>query len=636
MKKLLILTLSIAGLSANAQNKVMTKELLWELGRVNPVGLSADGKSLFYAVGTPNMAENKINSKYYQVSIDGKKFKELESLDGLVTDKNVSPDGKFKLSDEAVKVNKVLGKDYYPTMEKSDVYVYDGLDYRHWDTYNDGTFNHVFITNLENNEKIDVLENEAFNSPQKPFGGDQDYVWSPDGKSVIYVSKKLIGTEYATSTNTDLYEYNLETKQTTNLTPNNKGYDTHPQFSPNGELSWLQMKTDGYEADKNDIIVRYMGADMNLTANWDGTVDSFVWSVDGEEIYFTAAVDGTIQLFEVNFPGRKRIAPTVKQITNGNFDVTSIVGFSGNKVIVTRTDFNTATEVYSYDLKSKKWNQITHVNDAAYKNIAKVKVEKRYVTTTDGKKMLVWVALPPNFDPNKKYPTLLYCQGGPQSALTQFYSFRWNIQLMASEGYIVVMPNRRGMPGHGVEWNEAISKDWGGQVMQDYLTAIDEVAKESYVDKDKLGAIGASYGGYSVYYLAGIHDNRFKSFISHCGVFNLESMYGTTEEVFFNNWDAGGAYWDKNNEAAMKTYKEFNPKNNVANWNTPILIFHGGNDFRVPIGQGQEAFQAAQLQGIKSRFVYLPEENHWVLKPQNAQVWQGEFFRWLDETLKQN
>lgn len=636
MKKLLILTLSIAGLSVSAQNKVMTKELLWELGRVNPVGLSSDGKSLFYAVGTPNMAENKIKSKYYQVTIDGKKIKELESLDGLVTDKNISPNGKFKISDQTVKINKVLGKDYYPTMEKADVYVYDALDYRHWDTYNDGTFNHVFITNLENNEAIDILENEAFNSPQKPFGGEEDYVWSPDGKSVIYVSKKLIGTAYATSTNTDLYEYNLETKQTTNLTPNNKGYDTHPQFSPNGELSWLQMKADGYEADKNDIIVRYMGADMNLTANWDGTVDSFVWNANGEEIYFTAAVDGTIQLFEVNFPGKKRIAPTVKQVTNGNFDVTGIVGFSGNKVIVTRTDFNTATEVYSYDLKSKKWNQITHVNDAIYKDIAKVKIQKRYVTTTDGKKMLVWVALPPNFDPNKKYPTLLYCQGGPQSALTQFYSFRWNIQLMASEGYIVVMPNRRGMPGHGVEWNEAISKDWGGQVMQDYLTAIDEVAKESYVDNDKLGAIGASYGGYSVYYLAGIHENRFKSFIAHCGVFNLESMYGTTEEVFFNNWDAGGAYWDKDNEAAQKTYKDFNPKNNVANWNTPILIFHGGVDFRVPIGQGQEAFQAAQLQGIKSRFVYLPEENHWVLKPQNAQVWQGEFFRWLDETLKQN
>lgn len=633
MKKLLVLTLSIVALSGNAQNKVMTKELLWELGRVNPIGLSADGKHLFYAVGTPVMSENKINSKYYRVTIDGSRIKDLETVEGLLSDRNISPDGKYKLSHEAVKINKVLGKDYYPEMEASNAYVFDGLDYRHWDTYNDGTFNHVFVTNIENNEKIDLLDKQPFDSPQKPFGGEEDYVWSPNSKSVIYVSKKKEGTAYATSTNTDLYEYNLETKETVNLTESNKGYDTNPSFSPNGELTWLQMKRDGYEADKNDIVVRFNGIDMNLTAAWDGTVNSYVWSKEGDKIYFTAATDGTIQLFEVNFPGKKRIAVTVKQITNGAFDVTGIVGFSDNKIIVTRTDFNTATEIYSYDLKSKKWLQITKVNDAKYKSIAKGKVEKRYVTTTDGKKMLVWVALPPNFDANKKYPTLLYCQGGPQSPLTQFYSFRWNIQLMAAEGYIVVMPNRRGMPGHGVEWNEAISKDWGGQVMDDYLTAIDEVAKEKYVDNDRLGAIGASYGGYSVYYLAGIHDNRFKTLISHCGVFNLESMYGTTEEVFFTNWDAGGAYWEKENAVAQNTYANFNPKNLVDKWNTPILIFHGGNDFRVPIGQGQEAFQAAQLQGIKSRFVYLPEENHWVIKPQNAQVWQGEFFRWLKETL---
>ncbi len=446
--------------------------------------------------------------------------------------------------------------------------------------------------------------------------------------------KKKAGTAYATSTNTDLYEYNLDTKQTVNLTEKNLGYDTHPTFSPNGDLTWLQMKNDGYEADKNDIIVRHKGIDINLTAAWDGTVNSYVWSNDGKKVYFIAPINGTTQLFEVNFPGVTRIAVTVKQITDGDFDVTGIVGFSNNKVIVTRTDFNTATEVFSYDLKSKKFTQITHVNDAAYSKIAKSKFQKKWVTTTDGKKMLVYVILPPNFDPNKKYPTLLYCQGGPQSPLTQFYSFRWNFQLMAAEGYVIVAPNRRGMPGFGVEWNEAISKDWGGLVMDDYLTAIDEVSKEPYVDKNRLGAIGASYGGYSVYYLAGIHQNRFKSFIAHCGVFNLHSMYGTTEETFFPNWDAGGAYWDaETNKDVAKTYYQHNPILLVKNWNTPILIFHGGKDYRVPIGQGQEAFAAAQLQGIKSRFVYLPDENHWVLQPQNALVWQTEFFKWLKETL---
>lgn len=634
MKRILLATLSVIATTATAQDKVMTKELLWQLGRVSPVGITEKGDYLIYKVGTPNVENNSIDYKTYQVTLDGKRIKELEKTDGLFKDRNLSPDGKYKLSAEEVKVNNVLGKDRYPNLTEANVYVYDALDYRHWDKDNDGSFSHVFVTNLETNEKIDILQDEPYYSPQAPFGGNEDYIWHPSGKSVIYVSKKKFGTEYATSTNTDLYEYHLETKQTVNLTENNPGYDTNPTFSPNGDLTWLQMKRDGYEADKNDIIVRHKGMDINLTAAWDGTVASYLWSEDGKKVYFTAAVDGTMQLFEVNFPGLSRIAVTVKQITNGDFDVTGMVGFSGNKILLTRTDFNTATEVYSFDLKSKKWLQITHVNDTAYSKIAKSKYQKRWVTTTDGKKMLVWVILPPNFDPNKKYPTLLYCQGGPQSPLTQFYSFRWNFQLMAAEGYIIVAPNRRGMPGHGVEWNEAISKDWGGKVMEDYLTAIDALAKEPYVDADRLGAVGASYGGYSVYYLAGIHQNRFKTFISHCGVFNLHSMYGTTEETFFPNWDAGGAYWDADqNEVIAKTYYQHNPILLVKNWNTPMLIFHGGKDYRVPIGQGQEAFAAAQLQGIKSRFVFLPDENHWVLKPQNALVWQAEFFNWLKETL---
>ncbi len=614
--------------------EVMTKELLWELGRVSPVAVTKDGKNLIYKVGRTIMETNKINSKIYQIPLAGGAAVEITDYKTVVADKNIAPDGKKRLFDKAVKVNKVLGKDLYPKMQQSDVYVFDALDYRHWDTWNDGTHNHVFIADVDQPEKaVDLMEGEPYDAPQKPFGGDEDYIWSPDGKKVIYVSKKKFGTDYAMSTNTDLYEYDLETKQTKNLTEANKGYDTHPTFSPAGDLTWLQMKNDGYEADKNDIIVRFKGMDMNLTAQWDGTVDSYQWAPDGKKIYFIAAVDGTVQLFEVNFPGMTRIAITVRQVTDGNFDVTGIVGFAEGKIVLTRTDFNHATEIYAYDLKKSSWNQVTKVNNDVYAKVAMSKSEKRYVTTADGKKMLVWVVYPPNFDPNKKYPTLLYCQGGPQSALTQFYSFRWNFQLMAAEGYIVVAPNRRGMPGHGVAWNEAISKDWGGKPMQDYLDAIDEVSKEKYVDKSRLGAVGASYGGYSIFYLAGIHNNRFKTFISHCGVFNLESMYGTTEEVFFPTWDTGGAYWEKDNADAQKAMTEFNPIKNVSKWNTPILVIQGGKDYRVPVGQGQEAFQAAQLQGIKSRFVYFPEENHWVTKPQNAQVWQGEFFRWLKETL---
>jgi len=634
MKKLFFIILSTMSIAASAQ-QVLSPELLWKLGRITPFGISKDGKMVVYKVSIPNMEANKSDSKFYTIPVIGGTPTEVKDTANLLADKNISPNGNFVLSSQEVKTEKVLGKDYYPTLEKSDVQIYNGLDYRHWDTWNNGTHNHVFYAeNKKDATPIDIMKGENYDAPQKPFGGDEDYIWSPDSKSIIYVCKKKEGTAYAISTNTNLYEYNLETKSTRNLTESNLGYDTHPAFSPTGNLTWLQMKRDGYEADKNDIIVRVNDKFyQNLTASYDGTVESFKWSKDGKKVYFISPVDGTQQLFEVNFPGMTKMAITVKQITSGDFDVHDIVEITGDTAILSRTDMNHALEIYSYNLKKNTWTQLTKVNSETYASLSLPKYERRYVTTTDGKKMLVWVILPPNFDATKKYPTLLYCQGGPQSPLTQFYSFRWNFSLMASQGYIVVAPNRRGMYGHGQEWNEQISKDWGGQVMDDYLSAIDDVAKESYVDKSRLGCVGASYGGYSVFYLAGIHNNRFKTFIAHDGVFNTQSMFGTTEEVFFNNWDFGGAYWEKDNAIAQKTYTKFNPINFVDKWNTPILIYQGGTDFRVPIGQAQEAFQAAQLRGIKSKFIYFPEENHWVLKPQNAMVWQSEFYKWLKETL---
>ena len=633
MKKIVFITLIMMSLIATAQN-TMSPELLWKLGRVTALGISKDGKNIVYKVTTPSIEENKSDSKFYTIPINGGFSTEVKDTKGLLKVKNSSPDGKYVVYDEEVKIDKVHGKDFYPELEKSNVQIYNGLDYRHWDKWNEGKFNHVFYKeNKEGAVGIDILKDENFDSPQKPFGGDEDYIWSPDSKSILYVCKKKSGTAYAISTNTDIYEYNLETGKTTNRTEGNLGYDTNPAFSPTGNLTWLQMKRDGYEADKNDIIVSFKGMNINLTANWDGTVESFLWSPDGKKVYFQAPIDGTLQLFEVDFPGLTKKLPVVTQLTNGDFDVSGLVGFSGENIILTRTDMNHAAEIYSFDLMKKTWLQLTKINDEVYSKLSMSKTERRYVTTTDGKKMLVWVVLPPNFDASKKYPTLLYCQGGPQSALTQFYSFRWNLSLVAAQGYIVVAPNRRGMPGHGVAWNEQISKDWGGQVMDDYLSAIDDVAEENYVDKSRLGCVGASYGGYSAFYLAGIHNNRFKTFIAHDGVFNTQSMFGTTEEVFFNYWDFGGAYWEKDNAVAQKTYTTFNPINYVDKWNTPILIIQGGNDFRVPIGQSQEAFQAAQMRGIKSRLVYFPEENHWVLKPQNAMVWQREFFKWLKETL---
>ena len=614
--------------------KTMTPELLWQVKRVSPIGITDDGETLFYKVTVPNIAENSFDIKYYKVPVTGGKPIEItKDEEATVANKNLSPDGKYLLMHRPVQTKDITGKDLYSDLPKSDAYVFSSLDYRHWDKWNDGSYNHVFYKNMETGNEIDIMPEEPYYSPQAPFGGDEDYIWDTTGENIYYVSKKVTGTEYAISTNTDIYQFHLASGQTENITSENKGYDTNPAFSENGDLAWLQMKTAGYEADKNDIVVLQDGIKQNLTAHWDGTVYSFLWANNGKDIYFTAPVEGTVQLFKVDHPGKTKKMPVVEQLSKGQFDVTGIVGETNGKLIVSRTDMNQASEIFSFDLKKKTFTQLTEVNTEFYGKLDLPKVEKRMVTTKDGKKMLVWVILPPNFDKNKKYPTLLYAQGGPQSALSQFYSYRWNFQLMASQGYIIVAPNRRGMPGHGVEWNEAISGDWGGGAMQDYLDAIDHISKEPYVDKDRLGAIGASFGGYSVFWLAGNHDGRFKTFISHNGVFDNRSMYGTTEELFFVNHDMGGPYWEKNNKIAQKTFNEFNPINYVDKWDTSILIFQSGKDYRVPIEQGLQAFQAAQLQGVKSKLVYFPDENHWVLKPQNALVWQRQFFDWLKETL---
>ena len=640
MKKILLLVFFIPLFafpqnSESAAKGIMTPELLWKLGRVNGLGISKDGQYVVYSVSTPDLESNKSKTKTYMMPVTGGTATEISNADSLLNSKNLSPDGKYMLSDKEVKEKKIFGSDYYPDLSKSNAYVFDNLDQRHWDQWEDGKFNHVFVTPAgKPDDGKDIMTGEPYDCPQKPFGGDEDYVWNPDSKHVVYVTKKKFGKDYALSTNTDLYEYDITTGTTKDLTEGRMGYDINPSFSSNGTLAWLSMRTDGYESDKQDLVVSTGMGVVNLTKQRDDLhVEGFRWSDDGKNIFFWAATNGTLQLFEVDYTGATQKLPDIRQITKGDFDIDGIVGQKGNVLIVSRTDMNHAVELYSVDIGNGNMKQLTYVNDSIYNSIGKCKTERRWVTTTDNKKMLVWVIYPPDFDPNKKYPTLLYCQGGPQVALTQFYSYRWNFQLMASQGYIVVAPNRRGMPGHGTKWNEQISKDWGGQVMKDYLSAIDDVSKEKFVDKDRLGCVGASYGGYSVYMLAGIHNNRFKTFIAHDGVFDLKSWYGTTEELWFANWDIGGPYWDKKNAAAQKSYSQFSPSNYVDKWNTPIMIIQGGKDYRVPIEQGMQAFQAAQLRGIKSKLLYLPDENHWVLSAQNALVWQHEFFKWLDETL---
>jgi len=626
MKKIIgMIPLLLVVISLSAQN--LTPEMLAEIGKVSAVGITKDGKSVIYKVRQYNIGENEGVAQLYIIPIEGGEPKKIDETGDLVADKNLSPDGKSELISKEVKIEKVFGIDYYPELGESEMMIYDDLNYRHWDVWEDGKYSHVIIKNGDT--ELDLMNDQPYDCPQKPFGGDEDYIWGPEGKTVLYVTKQTKGKDYAVSTNTDIFEYNIVTKETKNLTEGMMGYDVAPAYSSTGTLAWLSMKRDGYESDKNDIIILNGSEKVNLTKDWDGTVSGFIWSKDGATIYFTASTAGTKQVYQVNFDNN---VAEVQQITRGQFDIRSIVGQSGNKLVVNRTDMNHANELFTVDLKIRALTRLTNVNKDFYSKIGMSKVERRIIKTADEQAMLVWVIYPPNFDASKKYPTLLYCQGGPQSALSQFYSSRWNFQLMAANGYIVVAPNRRGMPGHGVKWNEAISGDYGGMPMQDYLTAIDEVAKEPFVDNDRLGCIGASFGGYSVFQLAGTHEKRFKTFISHDGIFNWRSMYGTTEEMFFVNWDLGGNYWELN-ENSKKAYNEFSPVTHVNNWDTPILIIQGGKDYRVPIGQGLEAFNAAQLKGIKSRLLYFPNENHWVLQSQNSLIWQREFYRWLKETL---
>lgn len=673
------MTLSAVAMATTAiAQQPLTPEKLWELGRLSPETLTPDGKYVIYGVSEFDLEANKSERNLFMVSVTGGAATQLTTKAGseqiVHIDENtqafiylqggklyrqalsggdaqqltpdeislqnvrISPDGKHILFTKAVPIRKIHSTDRHADLPESNAYVYDQLHYRHWDSWTDGKFHHVHYAPFDGNqlgEAIDIMEGEPYHSPQQPFGGKEDVIWSPDGKRILYVSKKKYGTEYALSTNSDIYQYDLETGRTTNLTVGMEGYDTNPAYSPDGQrLAWLSMKEDGYEADKNDIVVfdKRTSQRHNLTKDWDGTVNEFMWAQNSRTVWFTAAVRGTIQLFQIDLASnlQQQGASAIRQISNGDHDITGIVGQSGQDLVVTLTTLNRAAELYRFDTETGSLAKISQVNDAHYQQIASSTVVPRVTKASDGKDLFSWIVYPPDFDPAKKYPTLLYCQGGPQSALTQFYSFRWNLQLIAAQGYIVVAPNRRGMPGHGVSWNEQISGDWGGQPIRDYLSAIDDLAGEPYVDSDRLGAIGASFGGYSVFMLAGVHEGRFKTFISHNGLFDMRSWYGTTEELFFANKDLGGPYWDEKNK---KTYQHFNPINFVNQWDTPIMVIQGGRDYRVSIEQGLEAYQAAQLKGIKSRLLYLPDENHWVLSAQNALVWQREFFKWLEETL---
>lgn len=698
-------TTNIGKSDITVENKLMTPEALWAMGRIATATASPDGKQIAYQVGYYSVKENKghqvlclidANGKnnrqlttaatsetdpawieqgqriayisegeIWAMNADGSGRKQLSESGGSIEGFKFSPDGKKVILIKSIPYNDIIKKNPDDLPLATGRLATD-LMYRHWDHYVE-SIQHPFVADVTGNgitEGEDIMKGEPYECPMAPFGGIEQLNWSPDSRLIAYTCRKKMGLAYAISTDSDIYLYDTETKTTTNLCKpagykpvavdptrsmkgqavnseenlkNNPGYDTNPQFSPDGKyIAWQSMARDGYEADRNRLCVynRATGEKTYVTESFDSNVDAFCWHSDSQTLSFTGVWHGCVNVYQTNLKGE------VRQVTNDWADYVALSPANdGKKLLAIRQSMSEPSDIFivnpGKEPKKTKVEQVTFENKHILNQIATGKVQQRWVKTTDGKNMLCWIVLPANFDPNKKYPTLLFCEGGPQSPVSQFWSYRWNMQIMAANGYVVVAPNRRGLPGFGSEWNEQVSGDWTGQCMNDYLSAIDDAAQNlPFVDKDRLGAVGASFGGFSVYYLAGHHNKRFKCFISHDGAFNLESMYTDTEEAWFSNWEYEDAYWNKPLSAEAKKTYDNSPHKFVDKWDTPILCIHGEKDYRINYNQGMGAFNAARMRGIPAELLIFPDENHWVLKPQNGILWQRTFFNWLDRWLK--
>lgn len=653
----------------------MTPEALWAFGRMGDAQVSPDGEKILYGVtyySVPDNASNRelfvmnadgsdarqithsAKSEYaakwfdggrkiaflcaesgstqiWTMNADGSDRRQVSDIEGGVNDFLISPDEAMLLYIADVKYGETV-QDKYPDLDKASGRIVTDLMYKHWDEWVDNV-PHPFLANFADGTvgaAFDLLDGEPYECPMKPFGGVEQIAFSPDSKTIAYTCRKKTGLEYAVSTNSDIYLYDIASGETRNLTEGMMGYDINPAFSPDGKwLAWESMERDGYESDKNRLFVMNLetGERTDLSANWDQSCATLVWDKLGENIYLTSCQHGTTQIYKANVAQRR-----FAQITEGTHDY-EWIGVTADGLVGMRHSMSAPNELYAIDEATGAQTQITFENKPLLDQIEMGRVEPRWMTTTDRKQMLVWIIYPPHFDASKKYPTLLYCEGGPQSPVSQFWSYRWNFQMMAANGYIIVAPNRRGLYGFGQEWLEEISGDYGGQCMKDYLTAIDTFCKEPFVDTDHLGCVGASFGGFSVYWLAGHHDGRFKAFIAHDGIFNMQQQYLETEEMWFANWDMGGAYWDWNNATAQRTFAN-SPHLFVDKWDAPILCIHGEKDYRILASQGMSAFNAAKLRGVPAELLIFPDENHWVLQPQNGILWQRTFFEWLDKWLK--
>jgi len=697
---------------------LMTPEALWAMGRISGYAASPDGKQIVYQVGYYSVKANKsrqvlciMNSdgtgqrqlstsqksesdatwlnaetiaflsggEIWTMKADGSNRQQVSKTDGQVEGFLFSPDRQKVIILKSIPFHEII-KENPSDLPKATGRLVTDLMYRHWDHYVE-SIQHPFVSSVTDgfsigSEMVDILEGEPYECPMEPFGGIEQLAWSPDSKTIAYTCRKKTGLAYSISTDSDIYLYNVGTRETTNLCKpanyvepkidpttsmkyqavnakenlvNNVGYDQNPKFSPDGRyVAWLSMERDGYEADRQRLCVYELstGIKQYVTESFDSNVDDFVWSDNKDAmIYFIGVWHATENLYSVTMekPKAKGQQPAAKvtRLTNECADWGSLQMLNnGKQLLMERHSFTEPADLYVVTPNTKKqgmttMTQITHENKHILDQLAKPQVESHWVKTTDGNTMLYWVIMPPHFDPTKKYPTLLFCEGGPQSPVSQFWSYRWNFFIMAAQGYVVIAPNRHGLPGFGQEWLEEISGDWTGQCMNDYLTAIDDAAENlPYVDRNRLGAVGASFGGFSVYYLAGHHEKRFKCFIAHDGAFNLASMYLETEENWFSNWEYDEAYWHRPQlPNAKKTYHD-SPHKFVDNWDTPILCIHGEKDYRICYTQGMQAFNAARMKGLEAQLLIFPDENHWVLKPQNGILWQRTYFNWLDRWLK--
>lgn len=654
----------------------LTPEVLEAFGRINGAVPSPDGKTIAFTLTYESIEQNKGNAEIYTVSSEGGEIKRLTKTAGSESNlqwldggnkiaflrydneseanqlyvMNADGSGEKKLSNEKNGIESFVvspdeqkivfvspidafnkDEELFKGLPKTSGRVVDDLMYKHWDEWVT-KIPHPFVaefsaSGIKNAE--DIMNGEPFEAPMRPFGAAESFSWSPDSKSLIYVSRKYKGMEYAFSTDSNLYLYTLENKKTELLTPNMPGYDTNPAFSPDGsEVAFLSMATAKFESDKKRLMVLNMKnrTMRDLTVNWDYWPEEFSWAPDGKSIVFAGYYEGTAPVFSINTQTCK-----IDTIASGICDYAGVTALSATQAVVLRHSMRTPNEICM--VNNGKVTELTSVNKELISKLKLGEVKKVKVPTSDGKMMTAWEILPPDFDPNKKYPALLYCQGGPQQAVSQFWSYRWNFMIMAANGYVVIAPNRRGLPGFGEEWNRQISGDYGGQNMRDYFAATDYIKARPYVNENKVGAVGASYGGFSVYWLAGHNDGRFAAMVAHAGIFNLEAQYLETEEMWFADFDLGGPWWDKNNAVAQNTYAN-SPHRFVNNWTAPILVTVGELDYRILASQGMQAFNAAKMHGLEAEMLVFPDENHWVLQPQNAILWQRVFFRFLDKYLK--